>query len=79
LILTHGRIDHAGRVAEQAARTNPSADSIEILNQLVRGGGDSWEQHSILNAASAAITRSSYPLTRSSEYERLGTALLERR
>jgi hypothetical protein len=78
LTLTHGRIDHAGRVAEQAARTNPSADSIEILNQLVRGGGDSWEQHPILNAASAAITRASYQLTGSSEYERLRTALLER-
>jgi hypothetical protein len=78
LTLTNGSIDHARRVAERAARTNPSADSIEILNQLVRGGGDSWEQHSILDAASAAITRASHPLTRSSEYERLRTALLER-
>jgi hypothetical protein len=78
LSLTHGRIDHARRVAERAARANPSADSIDILNQLVRGGGDSWEQHSILDTASAAITRARYPLTRSSEYGRLRTALLER-
>jgi hypothetical protein len=78
LTLTHRRIDHAGRVAERAARANPSAESIEILNQLVRGGGDSWEQHSLLDAASAAITRARYPLTRSSECGRLRTALLER-
>lgn len=51
---------------------------METLNQLVRGGGDVWEQAFILDAASAAIIRGSYPLIESSEHERLRTALLER-
>jgi hypothetical protein len=78
LILTHGRIDRARDIAERAARTGPSPDTLETLNQLLRGGGDSWEQHFILDAASAAIIRASHPLTESGEYERLRTALLER-
>jgi hypothetical protein len=79
LTLTHGRIDRAREVAERAAaRANQSLDTMEILNQLVRAGGEIWEQHSILTAASAAIARAPYRLTGSKEYERLRTALLER-
>ena len=76
--VTHGRIDGVRDVAERAARTSPSADTLETLNQLVRGGDESWEQPSILKAASAAIISASHPLTESREYERLRTALLER-
>jgi hypothetical protein len=71
-------MDRAREVAERAARANPSPDTLEILNQLVRGGGDIWEQHSIVTAASTVVACASYPLTKSSEYERLRTALLER-
>jgi hypothetical protein len=78
LTLTRGRIDQARKVAERAARANPSPDTLEILNQLVRGGGDIWERHSIVAVAYTAIVRVSFPLTQSSEYERLRTALLER-
>jgi hypothetical protein len=78
LILTRGRIDRAREVAERASRADPSPDTLEILNQLVRGGGDAWEQHFILEAASATIIRASHLVTESSEYERLHTALLER-
>jgi hypothetical protein len=78
LTVTHGRIDRARDVAEHAARIPPSPDTLETLNQLVRGGGDVWEQAFILDAASSAIIRGSYPLIESSEYERLRTALLER-
>ena len=78
LTLTHGWIDRARKVAERASRANPSPDTLEILNQLVRGGGDPWEQHFILEAGSATIIRAPYLVTESSEYERLRTALLER-
>jgi hypothetical protein len=50
---------------------------LEILNQLVRGGGDPWEQHFILEAASATMVRAPHVVTESAEYERLRTALLE--
>ena len=78
LTVTHGRIDRARDVAERAGRISPSPDTLETLNQLVRGGGDVWEQAFILDAASAAIIRASHPLIESNEYERLRTALLER-
>jgi hypothetical protein len=78
LTLTHGRMDRARDIAERATRADPTPDTLEILNQLVRRGGDIWEQHSIFTAASTAIARATYPLTKSAEYERLRTALLER-
>jgi hypothetical protein len=77
LTLTHGRIDRARRVAERASGATPSPDTLEILNQLVRGGGDPWEQHFILEAASATMVRAPHVVTESAEYERLRTALLE--
>jgi hypothetical protein len=78
LALTHGRTDRARDVAERAAEVAPSPDTLEVLNQLIRGGGDIWEQHSIRTAATAAIARAPHRLTESKEYERLRTALLER-
>jgi hypothetical protein len=71
-------MDRARDVAKRAAQANPSLDTMEILNQLVRGGGEIWEQHSILTEASEAIARAQHRLTESKEYERLRTALLER-
>jgi hypothetical protein len=62
----------------RAAQANPSLDTMEILNQLVRAGREIWEQHFILTEASAAIARAPHRLTESKEYQRLRTALLER-
>lgn len=44
LAITRGRTDWARRVAERAARQQPTPDTLEILNQLLRGIPDYWEQ-----------------------------------
>jgi hypothetical protein len=78
LSLTHGAIDRARDVAGRAAHVTPSPDTLEILNQLIRGGGEVWEQYFILTAASEAVAHAPHSVTESEEYERLRTALLER-
>jgi hypothetical protein len=78
LSLTHGAIDRARDVAGRADHVTPSPDTLEILNQLIRGGGEVWEQYFILTAASEAVAQAPHSVTESEEYERLRTALLER-
>src|ERR1019366_2951915 len=78
LTITRGRIDWAHRVADRAAHQQPTADTLEIHSQLLRGVSDSWEQRLVLDIATAAIKKATDPQTGTAEYKRLRTALLER-
>ena len=78
LSITRGRIDWARRVADRAARPQPTSDTLEILNQLLRGLHDSWDQRYVLDTAALAIKKVNHPQTGIPEYQRLRTTLLER-
>jgi hypothetical protein len=67
-----------GAVAERAARQQPAPDTLEILNQLLRGIPDYWEQRVVLDIAAATIKKATHPQTDTAEYKRLSTTLLER-
>ena len=57
LTITRGRIDWARHVADRAARPQPTPDTLEILNQLLRGLPDGWDQRSVLDTATLAIKK----------------------
>lgn len=76
--LTRGHTDWAHRVAERAAQQEPTPDTLEILNHLVRGTPDYWEQRIILDIAITAIAEATPSQAGTPEYRRLHTALLER-
>jgi hypothetical protein len=78
LSITRGRIDWARRVADRAAHPQPTSDTLEILNQLLRGLHDSWDQRYVLDTAALAIKKVNHPQTGIPEYQRLRTTLLER-
>lgn len=78
LAVTRGRIDWARRVADRAAHPQPSADTLEILNQLLRGLPDGWDRWHVLETARITVSRASHPQTGTSEYRRLRTTILER-
>ena len=78
LTITRGRIDWAHRVADRAAHQQPTADTLEIHSQLLRGLSDYWEQRLVLDIATNAIKKATDPQTGTAEYERLRTVLLER-
>jgi hypothetical protein len=78
LNITRGRIDSARRVADRAARPQPTPDTLEILNQLLRGLPDGWDQRHVLDTATLAIKKANRPQTDTPEYQRLRTTLLER-
>jgi len=78
LTITRGRIDWARNVAGRAARPRPTSDTLEILNQLLRGLPDGWDQRSVLETATLAIKKASRRQTETPEYQRLRTTLLER-
>jgi hypothetical protein len=78
LTITRGRIDWAHRVADRAAQQQPTPDTLEILNQLLRSLSDYWEQRLVLDIATTAIKKATGPQTDTAEYERLRTVLLER-
>jgi len=77
LAITHGRIDWAHRVAERAAIQPPSAGTLAILNELVRGLAEAWDRRNVTELAVNALGRSK-PLADTPEYKRLRTTLLER-
>lgn len=78
LNITRGRIDWARHVACRAARPQPTPDTLEILNQLLRCLPDGWDQRSVLDTATLAIKKANPSLTGAPEYQRLRTTLLER-
>jgi hypothetical protein len=78
LTITRGRIDWARNVAGRAARPRPTPDTLEILNQLLRGLPDGWDQRSVLETATLAIKKANRRQTDTPEYQRLRTTLLER-
>ena len=78
LTITRGRIDWARNVAGRAARPQPTPDTLEILNQLLRGLPDGWDQRSVLETATLAIKKANRRQTETPEYQRLRTTLLER-
>ena len=78
LTITRGRIDWAHRVADRAAHQQPTPDTLEIYNQLLRGLADYWEQRLVLDIATTVIKKATDPLTSTAEYKRLRTVLLER-
>jgi hypothetical protein len=78
LTVTRGRIDWANRVAARAARQQPTPDTLEILNLLLRGLQEIWEQRMVLDIATTTIKKAASPQTETAEYERLRTTLLER-
>jgi hypothetical protein len=78
LSITRGRIDWARRVADRAAGLHPTPDTLEILNHLLRGLSDSWDQRHVLDAATRTIQKVDRSQTETSEYQRLHTTLLER-
>jgi hypothetical protein len=78
LNITRGRIDWARHVADRAARPQPTPDTLEILNQLLRGLPDGWDQRSVLETATLAIKKADRSQADTPEYQRLRTTLLER-
>jgi hypothetical protein len=78
LTITRGRIDWARNVADRAARSRATPDTLEILNQLLRGLPDGWDQRSVLETATLAIKKANRRQTDTPEYQRLRTTLLER-
>jgi hypothetical protein len=78
LNITRGRIDWPRRVADRAARPQPTPDTLEILNLMLRGLPESWDQRSVLDTATLAIKKANHPQTDTPEYQRLRTTLLER-
>ena len=78
VIITRGRIDWARPVADRAARSHPTPDTLEILNQLLRGLPDGWDQRSVLDTATLVLKKANHFKTDIPEYQRLHTTLLER-
>lgn len=78
LTATGGRIDGAHKVAQRATTQPPSAGTLAILNHLVRGITDDWDQRSISELAAQALDQAEH-LANTPEYKRLQTTLLERR
>jgi hypothetical protein len=78
LNVTRGHIDWARHVAERAARPQPTPDTLEILNQLLRGLPDGWDQRSVAETAALAIKKAAPSHRDTPEYQRLHTTLLER-
>ena len=78
LEITRGHIRWGRYVAKRAARLDPSSDTLEILNLLVRGLPDSWDRRDVLDTASHVVETLTSPLTTTPEYQRLRTATLER-
>jgi len=78
LSITRGRIDWARRVADRAARSQPTPDTREILNQLLRGLPDGWDQRSVLDTATLEIKKADHSQADIPEYQRLRTTLLKR-
>ena len=77
LDITRGHIDSARRVSDRASRQEPTADTLEILNLLLRGIQDGWDHWNVLNAATLTIKKAGL-LSNTHEYQRLRTSLLER-
>ena len=77
LKVTRGRTDKPRRVSERAAQQEPTPDTLEILNFLLRGLQDGWDHWNVLNDARRTIHRAE-PLSGTPEYQRLRTSLLER-
>jgi hypothetical protein len=77
LNITRGSIDQARRVADRAASQEPTPDTLEILNLLLRGLQDGWDHWNILSTASRTI-KGAESLSAAPEYQRLRTSLLER-
>lgn len=78
LSITRGRIDWARHVADRAARSQPTPDTLEILNQLLRGLPDGWDQRRILEIAIITVPKVDRRQANTPEYQRLRTTLLER-
>jgi hypothetical protein len=78
LNITRGHIDWARHVAGRAGRLHPTPDTLEILNQLLRGLLDGWDQRSVLDTATFAIKKANPSEIGTPEYQRLHTTLLER-
>jgi hypothetical protein len=76
--ITRGRIDWARRVADRAARSQPTPDNFEILNRLLRGLPDGWDQRSVLEAAIITFPKADRQQASTPEHQRLRTTLLER-
>ena len=74
---THGRIEWAHQVAERAAEMAPSATTLAILNELVRGAIDEWDRRRVIELAVATLQQAAV-LQERAEYERLRTTLLAR-
>jgi hypothetical protein len=78
LSITRGRIDWARHVADRAARSQPTRDTLEILNQLLRSLPDGWDQRRVLEIAIITIPKVDRQQANTPEYQRLRTTLLER-
>ena len=77
LTATGGRIDGAHKIAERATAQPLSTGTLAILNQLVRGLADEWDQRSVTGLAVQALGQARH-LAGTPEYKRLRTTLLER-
>lgn len=53
LAITRGRIEWPRRVADRTARPQPTPDTLEILNLMLRGLPESWDQRSVLDTATS--------------------------
>ncbi len=72
-----GRIDRSHKVAERAVALSPSETTLAIMNELVRGTVDEWDQRGNIERAVTLIGAAD-GLETTDEYIRLQTTLRER-
>jgi len=72
-----GVLDWSKAVADRAGEAAPSAESLDVLNLLVRMPGEPWQQRSVGETALTARDRAG-ALRDTPEYRRLDSALRER-
>lgn len=77
VMIAKGDIDWAHKIAERAAEMPPSAHTLTVLNELVRGQANDWDRLKVVEEAIKAIKQAN-DLADTTEYKRLHTTLLER-
>ncbi|WP_392872773.1 hypothetical protein [Streptomyces sp. LN499] len=74
---SRGKVDLPQSVAERASVQAQSAETLAILDALVRGLEEEWDRREVANYARSSLL-SAESLTESAEYRRLRNTLLER-
>ena len=72
-----GRIDRNHRIVKRLVASQPTTTGLAVLNEMVRGSLEAWEQMYVTEEAATVLSRAN-DLQETDEYKRLRTTLLER-